>query len=305
MGELIYFNFNNYRYMTTMDCFHSYYSPHYTELLSTPESNGIYLIKNNTDFSIITNLDEEVLYLNQDMSHFSKDLYHLTNSIFLNKDIVNYKYVNNFHTSFANCYALCGKPVSSKKMTMMYGSYFNCQNLTGSPKANANVCNLIGTYYNCVNLTGAPVTNDKITVMKGSYYNCVNLSGSPVVGPNVISIEDCYYNCQTLEGAPADCNKVLIAINAYYNCPNLYGDFYWYEPDYNIASKINATNMFYGRDLTRPLNIHVRNNSSVYNALLNYSDTFGNIYGTGAITWSSIGSNFYNITYLTTINVLE
>lgn len=304
MSEFAYFNFKNYKYATTIDLFHGYFTPYYNEILNTTETNGIYLVKNRTYLSIYTNEDEQ-MFLNADMSKFSRELGHLTSSVFLDKSQVNYKYVNNFHTSFANCYSLYGSPVTSKKMTTMYGSYYNCQNLTGSPKANANVVNLIGTYYNCVNLDGSPITNDKVTVMKGTYYNCCNLTGSPVIGPNVISIEDCYYNCWALEGAPADCNKVLVAINAYYNCPNIYGTFNWYEPDYNIAKKINATNMFYNRNYANPLHIQVRENSSVFNALINHSDTYGNIYGVGEIEWVNIAGVYFNGLYNTYVTILQ
>lgn len=305
--ELAYFNLNNYRNtIGSLEIQRGYNTYSYLEDIHSENSNGYSILYNvRGNYYIATDAIGNQLYLNSNMVSFARSAWHLQETELLHKTEVNYLYVTNFHTSFANCFSLHEKPVSSKRMKSMYGSYYNCQNMYGHPNVYTNVTNLIGTYYNCVNITGQPICNNNVTIMKGTYYNCTNLGGSPVVAPNVISIEDCYYNCQALEGAPADCNKVFIATNAYYNCPNLYGDFYWYEPDYNIASKINAVNMFYGRNLANSLNIYVRNNSSVYNALLNYSATFGNIYGQGAITWTSIGNDYFNSYYNTTIKVLE
>lgn len=301
MGNLAYFNLHPYRDVQNLIV---RFSPvldarFYRDEVSADDSFNIYLFNSGRNYFLQTS--EESIYLNDDMHSFAKGATQLLSTKILNKSVVNYKYVVNFHTAFTNCFRLENKPISTNNMTTMYGSYYNCSNIAGTPIVNKKVTNLIATYYNCGNLTGVPACNENVTMMIGTYYNCINLTGEPAIGPKVKGITDAYYNCYSLEGNPANCNNVQVAINAYYNVPNLYGTFYWYESNNTQASKINATNMFYNRDYTRQLNIYVKTGSSIENALINYSASFGNIYGVGAIDWTYSTSYYYNTMYNTYI----
>ena len=57
------------------------------------------------------------------------------------------------------------------------------------------------------------------------------------------------------------------------------------------------TNMFYHRNYSNKLNIYVTNQASILNALVNYPDTYGNLYGT-PLDWTimtdSGGKEYYN-----------
>lgn len=296
-----YFNLSDYGSAENIFIQNDYYVFKILNEYSEDNSNNIYLTNDDSfNYSLVTN-GQDKFYLGLDSSKLVKGLTRLTYTDLLNTSKINYFYVRNFHTSFANCISLNMAPVSSDNMTTMYGSYYNCTNLYGDPTVNSKVNNMIGTYYNCVNLTGSPVCSDNVISMKCAYYNCVNITGSPKIGKKVVSAEDAYFNCYSLQGSPADCNNLLIAINAYYNCPNLYGTFNWYEVNSTQAKIINATNMFYHRDYSRRLNIYVKADSSVENALINYSATYGNLYGTGAISWTQSGGYYYNSLYNTYI----
>lgn len=266
----------------------------YLNELSNDSSNNIYLLEDELDDYnyYISAIDSGNIFLNDNIVGICKGLTNLHNTDLINKSIVNYHYVRNMHSAFANCYNLIGTPISAKRVQSMYGTYYNCQNLTSTPQINANVNNLIGTYYNCKNLSYANC-NDNVKVMIDAYANCTNLIGSPKVGSNVISLYNAYYNCFNLTGSPANCNNALITVNAYYNVPHLNGTFYWYEKNYSLAELISATNMFYNRDCSSWLNIYVRPDKSVFNALVNYSSEYGNIYGVGAIDWTEAVSGLY------------
>lgn len=305
MGEV---NFMNYFGATKILVKNNYKIENYLFEFSLEGSNNIYFswIKSRHDCDyLISTEKKDNFYMNSTLTGLCRELTSLKQTDLLNTSKVNYFYVNNMHTTFANCFSLKESPISPRIVQSMYGTYYNCTNLIGQAASNRIVNNMIGTYYNCTNITGTPICNDNVMFMKGTYYNCYQMTGQPIVGPNVISIEDCYYNCGGLQGSPADCNNVIIAINAYYNCQNLYGAFNWYEVNFNIASRINATNMFYGRNYSNELCIYVRDNSSVMNALLNYSHKYGNIYGVGTIDWTQSGDYYYNSLYNTKIYIQE
>ena len=296
-----YFNLTNYGKAEKVFIKDDYYFIKILNEYSEDNSNNIYLTNDDGFNYYLATERKENFYLGADASKIARGLTKLTKTDLLKPSKLNYYFVQNFHTSFANCFSLDMEPISSENMKTMYGSYYNCTNLYGSPQVDLKVNNLIATYYNCTKLSGQPVCPDNVISMKGAYYNCVNITGSPQIGAKTRSAEDAYYNCYSLQGAPADCNNLLIAVNTYYNCPNLYGTFNWYEVNSTQAKIINATNMFYHRDYSRRLNIYVKADSSVENALINYSATYGNLYGTGAISWTQSGGYYYNSLYNTYI----
>ncbi len=281
------FNFNNYAGARTIGVSSGSIAPMYLEELSLENSNNIYLsMISNYNYLISTNDAEDNIYMNSNLSGMCKDLTMLTSTDLLNKHIVNYHEVSNMHTMFANCYSLTGHPVSAKNVLSMYGTYYNCGALTGSAAVNGNVDNLIGAYYNCKKISSVPETIENAKMLIDTFYNCTKITGEPADSDLAISMQNAYYNCWRLQGNPANCNNAIITTNAYYNCKNLYGDFYWQVNDFDQAEKINAVNMFYNRNCDNQLNIHIKYNSAIMNGLLNYSGSFGNIYGIGAIDWS-------------------
>lgn len=304
------FKFNEYKGAENINVRFGY-TPEtpYLEDYSVVDSNGFYLSQdepNEFNYTLSTEYaGDTTVYLNRNMSGICKDLTNLYHTDLMNKTKLNYHYTTNLHTAFANCYRLFEQPISAKYVNSMYGTYYNGTNLYGPAAVNANVTNMIGTYYNCNNIT-AGNTSVKTTVMIDAFHDCGNIVGRPYCGNNVKSLYNAYYNCFNLRGAPANCNNAAITINAYYNCPNLNGTFYWYKKDTPFADAINATNMFYNRNCSSWLNIYVYPNKCIFNALVNYSDTFGNIYGTGALTWSKVSglhgfNNYENALYKTRI----
>lgn len=303
MGNVFfsYFNLTNYGKAENIYIKDNFYFIKILNEYSEENSNNIYLTNDDGFNYYLATEAKENFYLYADSSKLATGLTKLVKTDLLNLSKVNYDYVKNFHTSFANCFSLKSEPISTVNMKTMYGSYYNCSNLYGSPQVESNVNNLIGTYYNCTNLTGSPICPKNVISMKGAYYNCINITGAPKIGKKVQSAEDAYFNCYSLQGAPADCNNLLIAINTYYNCPNLYGTFNWYVSNYSQARIINMTNMFYNRDCSRRLNIYTQQGCCIENALLNYSSSFGNLYGTGSISWTQSGDYYYNSLYNTYI----
>lgn len=298
------FDFNDYRGAEQIRIVQGVPAPEdYLDEVAIDSSNDVYLVENEYDdfnYSLVTEDSSDKIYLNDSITGICRELTNLTITDLMDASKINYYHVKNMHTSFTNCYNLVSTPKRGSNVVSMYGAYYNCTNMAGSAVGGTNLTNMIGTYYNCTNLTSFSAWNN-VKMMIGTYYNCVNLTGRPVVSLNAKSIEDCYYNCYKLSGSPANCNNALITINAYYNCPQIYGTFYWYEKNYVQADVINATNMFYNRQTSRRLNIYVRKGMSVENALVNYSDTFGNIYGVGAITWTPTSTGYYNSMYNTNI----
>lgn len=307
------FNFKNYLGADSILVKNEYQTPTYLEELSLDNSNNIYLSKKTGlryDY-LVTTEGEDQVYVNSNLVGFCRDLTELKETDFLNKDIVNYRLAYNMHTAFSNCYQLSGTPVSARNVRSMYGTYYNCQNLVGRAAVNANVNNLIGTYYNCNSITTVPHTTENARMMIDTFYNCTNLEGSPTDADLAVSMQNAYYNCYLLEGKPANCNSAIITVNAYYNCPNIYGNFYWCNRDFDQAEKIQAVNMFYNRDTSKRLNIFIRRDSAVENALINHSDTVGDIYGAGSIIWTpypvsaEYPNYYYNTLYNTNIYFLE
>lgn len=303
------FNFYNYRSAKQIIYFPSeiaYTSPNYVlEDLSSAESDSpIYMTPHGYSNYLIYSTN--AIYLNQNCVGMAKGLTQLSQTDFFNTQCFNYKYVRNMHTMFADCQSLLGHPVGPSKATSLYGTYYNCGNLTGRPKIGANTNNLIATYYNCTNLSGALYDSPNVISMTETYYNCYNLSGSCPADIGASSLYGTFYNCQGLSGNPANCNNAYITINTYYGCENIYGSFYWCVNSFKQAEKVNMTNMFYGRSYSKQLNIYVYENYAIANAILNYSDTHGNLYGTGAITWTETGpGTFYNQTYNTQVILLS
>ena len=297
------FNFNEYAGARSINVRSGITVDTYLDELSTDNSNSIYLsdggLASPYNFLISTEDEHDMIYANVNLSGMAKGLTSLENTDLLNKQRFNYYVATNMHTMFANCYSLKGKPISAGHIQSMYGTYYNDTNLKGALQVGSNVTNLIGTFYNCVNLTGPARASENVISMKRAYYNCVKLTGEPACGEKTKSLEEAYYNCYLLEGNPANCNSAIMTANAYYNCPNLYGNFYWCGKSMtDQADKLNLTNMFYQRNCDNKLNIIVRPNSGILNGLLNYSATFGNIYGTGEIIWSEQvnenGNTYYN-----------
>lgn len=308
------FDFNDYRGAEQISLIKGVSAPdYYLDEVSTDSSNNVYLIENEYDdfnYSLTTEGSDDNIYFNETIAGMCRELTNLTVTDLINKSKFNYHYVTNMHTTYANCYKLVDRPISGSNVRSMYGTYYNCTNLTYGPQSAENTNNLIGTYYNCTNLTtlSTMTAYNNVNMMIGTYYNCINLSGRPIASLNARSIEDCYYNCYNIYGNPANCNNAIITINAYYNCPRINGTFYWYEKNYSQADIINATNMFYNRNRSTRLNIYVKPGTSVENALLNYSGTYGNIYGVGPLTWTRLANNngyvnsYYN-TYILYYNV--
>lgn len=310
MGK-VYFsqtNFNNYAGARSISL-ESGVPASYLDELSLDNSNNLYLYEaNKFEYVIFTDNLEDNIYMNGNLSGLCRDLTMLQNTDLLNKDIVNYHYVTNMHTAFANCCKLTNKPISAKRVRSMYGTYYNCVKIHGAPKVNANVTNLIGTYYNCTKLSGAPNASNNVISAIGTYYNCINLTGSPVSEISAQSMMEMYYNCYLLEGNPTNCNDAIITSKAYYNCPNIYGDFYWFNDAYKQADITNLVNMFYGRNFQNKLNIYIGPDTCIGNSLINYSSSFGDIYGIGEIEWTPIPNgltNTYTNTNLYFINNLN
>lgn len=304
------FNFKDYKGAENINILYGY-TPNtsYLEDYSVVESNGFYLSQdepNEFNYTLSTESSaDNIIYLNSNLSSMFKDLTNLYHTDVINKTKINYHYVTNMHTMFANCFRLFEVPISGKYVKSMYGTYYNGTNLYGAPAMNNNVQNCIGTYYNCQNITSANI-NKSVTTMVDTYFNCTNLTGYARCSDNVKSLYNAYYNCYLLSGSPANCNNASITINAYYNCPNMYGNIYWWKKDSPFADCINATNMFYNRNCDRWLNIYVYPGRCIFNALVNHSDTYGNIYGVGALTWTQTTGmygkkNYVNDLYRTRI----
>lgn len=296
MGKTImsYFNFNDYSSALRINVanFLQPYSIIDDDDLAIDNNNKIILSHEDNIYLISTNGEDEI-YLNSNLSGLVRHSTDLQTTDLLDKTKVNYHYVTNMHSAFANCYNLEGIPVSAKRVRSMYGTYYNCGNLSGTIKINANVNNLIGTYYNCINVVDVPSTIKNVRITVDSFYNCSKIEGAPADMDLSRSLMNTYYNCYLLSGNPANCNNAVVTINAYYNCPNLYGNFYWYNDCFDQADKMNATNMFYNRNCDNKLNIYVELNSGVLNALINYSATYGNIYGVGELEWTVINNEEY------------
>lgn len=270
----------------------------YDNELSIAGGNNIYLSHTNQVYNFTTEGDD-LFYLNANMCGFARGLIELRHTDALTKSITKINEVTNLHTAFANCYHLSGSPRCTDNIKCMYGAYYNGVRLTGEGIISANANNLIGTYFNCKNITSINCINTKATMMVETFYNCTNLSGNLYDADWAKSLKDCFYNCYLLEGNPCNCNSAFVTINAYYNCPNLYGTFYWQYNKVSQAELINATNMFYGRNYSNKLNMYVYNQSGILNALLNYGDSYGNIYGISTpLTWTRMqdqeGFNYYN-----------
>lgn len=304
------FNFENYKGAENINLQLGYIPEvPYLENYALAGNNGFFLSQDEPgeyNYTLSTeNVEDSTIFLNQNLSRMCKDLTNLYQTDLTNKTLFNYKYVTNMHTSFANCFRLFQEPISAKYIKSMYGTYYNDTNIYGVAAVNANVINMIGTYYNCGNLITSNC-RPNVSVMVDSYHDCWNITGRPACGDNVKSLYNAYYNCFNLLGAPANCNNALVTINTYYNCPNLYGDFYWYKKDSPYADEINATNMFYNRNCDSWLNIFVYPNKAIFNALVNYSATYGNLYGVGALEWTKTGgmygfNNYVNDLYKTKI----
>lgn len=293
MGSFSFANYKNARYINL--------SPEtiiseYDEEISLDSSNNIYLTHDRQNYTISTN-ENDIFVLNSNMSGFTRGLFDLIQSDIFNSDLTNYSKINNFHTGFAGCYSLINSPICGIHTKSMYGTYYNCSNITGDPIIHSRVNNMIGTYYNCVKLTGSPQGSSNVNAAIGSYYNCVNLTGAPASRISAKSIQDLYYNCYKLSGNPSNCNNAFITSGAYYNCPNIYGNFYWGFKNASQAYIVNAQNMFYNRNISNKLNIYAYAAGSVLNALVNYSSTYGNIYGSSPLVWTLVADppgSYYN-----------
>lgn len=271
----------------------------YIAELSTSSTVNIYLTNNGFNYFLIPEDEYENIYMNDNISGLARGMTALKHTDFLRSSYFKYTYVNNMHTSYMNCFKLQGSPLCGNKVKSMYGAYFNDSNLSGNYAIGKSVNNLIGSYYNCQNLTNFIITNTNAVMMGDAFYNCVNLTGVPFDADRTKSLLNTFYNCYLLNGKPSNCNNAFITTNAYYNCPNLYGTFYWLYNKASQADVMNSTNMFYGRNYSNKLNIYVYNQRAVLNALVNYSDSYGNIYGsTAPLEWTKMqdteGFDYYN-----------
>lgn len=291
------FNLGSYRGAETVNVVFNYTPDSSLEDLSIVDSNKVLLSRNepfgfNYTISTIEETDTNI-FLNRNLSGLCRSLTNLQHTDLIDKTKVNYHYVTNMHTTFANCYSLNAQPISGKYVNSMYGTYYNDSNLIDEVYINANVNNMIGTFYRCNNITGSPKVNKNVRMTISSYYQCDNLTGRPAPNVYSISMARMYYNCDNLVGAPSNCNNALVTAYAYYRCPNIYGTFYWDVEDTDQASAVNARYMFYGRDTSKKLNIYVRYNKCILNALVNYPSGYGAIYGT-PLTWTQyFDSNGY------------
>ena len=303
------FNMRDFKGAENINIQIGYQPSDYIADLATVNSNNIYLYQdapNQHNYTISTeDVNDDTLYLNSNISSICMGLTNLQHTDLINKQKVNYNLVTNLHTSFANCFRLAGAPISSKYTQSMYGTFYNCSNLVGAPQVNENVNNLIGTFYRCQNITGQPNMNSNVRMAIGTYYQCDNLIGSPAPEVPAVSIARMYYGCDNLAGSPSNINNALVTSMAYYDCPNMYGTFYWDVDGIDQASAVNAYAMFYNRNTSNYLNIYVRYNQCILNALVNYPSTFGAIYET-PLTWTEHtdvnGYPYYiNETYKTNI----
>lgn len=278
----------------------------YISELSLDNSKNIYLWKKDYNYVLSTDSDDDKIYMNENLSGMCKQLTLLESTDLINNQIVNYHYTTNMHTAFANCYSLLGIPAASSKIKSMYGTYYNCTNIAGSVYFGySNINNMIGTCYNCTNLIGPAYVSSNVICMKRAFYNCTNLIGNPAIGTKTKSIEEAYYNCTNISGS---CMTVLqnltIATNAFYNCANIYGYFRIKSNNRIKATLVNFTNTFYNRNFSNNLNIGLDPNHAVGNALLNYSDSYGNIYGIGALEWTLEFMNVWPHNYYTAFNAM-
>lgn len=303
------FNMRDFKGAENINIQIGYQPSDYITDLATANSNNIYLYQDapsQHNYTISTeDVNDDMLYLNRNMSSICMGLTNLQHTDLINKQKVNYNLVINLHTSFANCFRLAGAPISSKYTQSMYGTFYNCSNLVGVPQVNANVNNLIGAFYNCQNITGQPNINSNVRMAIDTYYQCDNLIGSPASEVPAVSIARMYYGCDNIAGSPSNINNALITTMAYYDCSNIYGTFYWDTNGIDQASAVNAYNMFYGRDTSNYLNIYVRPNQCILNALVNYPSTYGAIYGTPLIWTEHTDANgfpyYTNDSYKTNI----
>lgn len=267
----------------------------YIDELSADNSN-VYLTNQELNYYLTPDTSYTKIYMNSNLKCLARELTDLTHTDFLSS-VCNYSEVIDMHTSYSNCFMLAGSPKVGDSVTKMYGTYYNASNLTGAAKVSPYALNLIGTYYNCSGLTSINRENTNATMMINTFYNCVNIAGSPIDADYAQSLSGAYYNCISLTGNPANCNNAFITTNAYYNCNNLYGDFYWLYNKASQADIVDMTNMFYQRNYSNKLNIYVTNHASICNALVNYADSYGNLYGI-PLDWTlltdSSGKEYYN-----------
>lgn len=301
------FNFMNYKGAEDISInFNAQTPEYYIEEISTLQGNNIYLREDPDDyFNYFIESEGEMIYADKNLSGLCRGLTNLLHTDVINKEKLNYHYVKNLHTAFANCYTMQENPISAKYVNSMYGTYYNCTNIIGSPYINANVNNLIGTFYNCRNITGSPVINKNVRMTIGTYYQCDNLSGRPVPNVYSVSMAEMYYNCDNISGQPSNCNNAFVTAYAYYRCPNIYGTFYWDTAVADQKETVNARYMFAGRNTDRYLNIYVKHNQCILNALINSPAGHGQIYER-PLTWTlyidSNGFPYYiNTEYKTNI----
>lgn len=297
LGQIDFLKYQNARYINFLP---SQQVQDYDLEVSLSDSSNIYLSHNNQVYNFTTE-DDDNFYFNWNMCGFARGLFELKHTDALNKSITKFANVTNMHTAFANCYSLRGSPRCTNNVFSMYGTYYNDKKLEGNFVLGSSVNNLIGTYYNCYGLTTieAPEGGVPAKMMIQTFYNCTNLTGPTFDVDLAQSLRDSFYNCVLLEGKPCNCNSAYITTNAYYNCPNVYGTFYWLYKNSSQADIVNITNMFYHRNYANKLNMYVRAGGSVLNALVNYSGTYGNIYGTATpIDWTLVpeehGRYYYN-----------
>lgn len=301
------FNFMNYKGAEDISInFNAQTPEYYIEEISTLQGNNIYLREDPDDyFNYFIESEGEVIYADKNLSGLCRGLTNLLHTDVINKEKLNYHYVKNLHTAFANCYTMQENPISAKYVNSMYGTYYNCTNIIGAPYINANVNNLIGTFYNCRNIIGSPVINKNVRMTIGTYYQCDNLSGSPAPNVYSVSMAEMYYNCDNISGHPSNCNNALVTAYAYYRCPNIYGTFYWDTVVADQKETVNARYMFAGRNTDRYLNIYVKHNQCILNALINSPSGHGQIYDR-PLTWTEyVDSNgfpyYINTEYKTNI----
>lgn len=110
-------------------------------------------------------------------------------------------------------------------------------------------------------------------------------------GYNISSLYNSFNGCTQLTGEPISGNYITNMNSAYYNCPNVYGNLYL---GYSGLDFCDATNAFYGRDNSKPLNIYVKKNSKWDYWLHEQGDK---LVGSDNIGWRDQIGGYYSLNY--------
>ena len=131
------------------------------------------------------------------------------------------KPVNNFNSTYINCFNLMEAPTLPNSVIDMTDTFYGCTSLTTVTEIPDSVTNMGSTFQQCTSLKTAPAIPQSVTNMNSTFSRCTSLTTAPEIPDSVTEMTSTFYSCTSLKTAPEIPNGVTNMNSTFSGCTSL------------------------------------------------------------------------------------